>query len=77
MGALILKENLSKAVNIGFNGELFEYAWGSEMFEISLKAFKLKEHEESVLIPVKLSVRIPFILVLKVQFYCFVSYKIF
>ena len=61
---LILKENLTKAVNLGYNGASVDFAWGSEMFAegISLKALKLKDQEESFQIPVTLNVRIPFLL---------------
>ena len=75
----ILKENLTKAVNLGNHGALVDFAGGSEMFaeKISLKDLKLKERDESFQIPVTLNVRIPFLLFFKVQFNCFVSSKIF
>ena len=72
-----LKENLTKAVNLSCHGALDDFAWGSEMLakEIPLKELKLKE--DIFQIPVTLSVRIHFLLVLKVQYNYFVSYKIF
>ncbi len=74
-----LKQNLTEAVNRGNHGALVDFAWGSEMFaeEISLKVLKLKDQEKSFKIPVTLNVSNHFLLVLKVQFNCFVSYKIF
>jgi hypothetical protein len=60
----ILKENLTKAVNLGNHGALVDFAWGSEMFaeKISLKYLKVNERVEVFQMPLTLNVRIPFLL---------------
>jgi hypothetical protein len=75
----LLKGNLTKAVNLHYNGASVDFASGSELFdeELPVKYLELKEQEKSFKIPVTLNVIKPFILVLKVQFNCFVSYKLF
>jgi hypothetical protein len=75
----ILKKIFTKAIHLGYNGVLVDFAWASKLFakKIALKDLKMKEQDESFHIPVTLSVRNPFLLLLKVQFNCFVSYKLF
>jgi hypothetical protein len=75
----LLKGNLTKAINLLYDGASVDFASGSELFdeEIPVKYLKLKEQEKSFQIPVTLNVIKPFILVLNVQFNCFVSYKLF
>jgi|688.fasta_scaffold1174323_2 hypothetical protein len=60
----VLKKNWTKAVNLGNQGALVDFARGSEMFaeKISLKDLKLKEQDEIFQTPVTLTVRIPFLL---------------
>jgi hypothetical protein len=60
----IQREHLPEVLDFENQRKLIEFAWGSEMISenTSLKSFKMKEHQESFLIPVSKQVGVNFFL---------------